>query len=154
MLIMHVQKVTGYCVFVRGNIIFQHNKKKKCYNRIQSWVCELCLKQLLKCHGLDHFGINVNFPMKMYRDNNAAVCIANISVSHQRTKHIKIYCYYARDLVQKDIVSTVYVASNFRGTSSRHLYQGSAIEFLLDAMTSCTWLTPIIQLDREYKTTY
>ena len=50
--------------------------------------------------------------MKMYCDKQTAIFIANNTVFHERTKHVKVDCCLIRDLLLKKQITTAYVRSD------------------------------------------
>ena len=57
-------------------------------------------------------GAQVNLPMNMYCNNQAAIFIANNPTFYKRTKHINVDCHYIRDMVPSGHVSTPYTQSS------------------------------------------
>lgn len=47
--------------------------------------------------------IQVKLPMNLYEDNQAALRIAESSVLHEKSKHIKVDCHY----IQKKVASII-----------------------------------------------
>src|SRR3954469_14035433 len=61
---------------------------------------------------LTTLGSHVPTPMKMFRDNQAAIFIANNPTFQERTKHVEIDCHFIRDMVLKGIISTPFTRSS------------------------------------------
>jgi hypothetical protein len=77
------------------------------YRAIASTVSELTwIKQVLV-----DLKINVNEPMKMFCDNQAARHIASNPVFHEHTKHIEVDCHFIREKVQSKEIETPFVKS-------------------------------------------
>jgi len=71
-------------------------------------TCEMVwLKNLLMRLGFRQLG-----PMPMHYDNQSAICIAQNSVFHERTKHIVIYCHFSRDAWTKKVVTFQFTPSS------------------------------------------
>lgn len=110
------KSTTGYCTFVGGNLVTWKSKKQSVvarssaeaeYRAMASTTCELIwLKALIK-----DLGFETKVPMKLFCDNQAAICIAENPVFHERTKHIEMDCHFIREKIQNKIISTPYVPS-------------------------------------------
>ena len=50
-------------------------------------------------------------PIPIYADNQAAISIAERLKFSKKTKHIAIYYYYIRELVDKDIIRMEYIST-------------------------------------------
>ena len=61
---------------------------------------------------LSEFGVQVDRPMAMHCDNQAAIFIVNNPTFHKRTKHIEVDCHYIRDMVLSGHISTPYTRSS------------------------------------------
>ncbi len=108
------RSITGYCVFVGGNLISWKSKKQNVvsrssaeseYRAMAQSSCEiLWLRQLLA-----EVGITQSSPSKLRCDNQAALHIASNPVYHERTKHIEVDCHFIREKIQENLISTHYV---------------------------------------------
>ncbi|XP_070672606.1 uncharacterized mitochondrial protein AtMg00810-like [Malus domestica] len=93
------KSITGFCTFVRGNLVIWKSKKQSVvarssaeaeYRAMVSTACELIwLKNLLLDLGFPH-----QQPMSLYCDNQATMHIASNPIFHERTKHIEVDCHY------------------------------------------------------------
>ena len=61
---------------------------------------------------LTELGVQVNQPIHMHCDNQAAIHIASNHTFHERTKLIEIDCHYVRDLVVSEAITTPYTRSS------------------------------------------
>ncbi|GAA0168986.1 transmembrane signal receptor [Lithospermum erythrorhizon] len=101
--------ISGYCVFVGGNIVSWKCKKKTVvvrssieseYRAMTHTTCELVwLKQLL-----GELGFQQSRPMDLFCDNQVVVHIASNPVFHERTKHIEVDCHFVRDKLQENTI--------------------------------------------------
>jgi hypothetical protein len=55
---------------------------------------------------LEDFGVKVPDSIPMHCDNKAATFIANHLVFHERTKHIEVDCYFIREAILANPIST------------------------------------------------
>ncbi|XP_021596650.1 uncharacterized mitochondrial protein AtMg00810-like [Manihot esculenta] len=111
------QSVTGFCVFLGGSLISWKTKKQKIvsksfaeaeYRSMGVVMCEL----LWISYILKDLRVNVQFPVSLQCDNQAAIHIANNLVIHERTKHLDIDCHLVREQLQKGFVAPVYMSSS------------------------------------------
>ena len=105
---------SGYCVFVRGNIVSWKSTKqsvvsrssaKSEYRAMTQFVCEIMWLH----HLLMEVSIETPIPEKLRCDNQVALHIASNPVFHERTKHIEIDCYFVHEKIQLDLISIGYV---------------------------------------------
>ena len=61
---------------------------------------------------LSELGFTIQSPMPMCCDNQTAIFIVNNPMFQERMKHIRVDCYYVRDLVMKKIISTSFTPSS------------------------------------------
>ncbi|XP_058217335.1 uncharacterized mitochondrial protein AtMg00810-like [Rhododendron vialii] len=84
----------GYCTFVGGNLVTWKSKKQTMvvrssaeaeYHAMDYTTCEVVWLRSF----LEELGFQVQLPIPMYCDNQAAIHIASNLVFHERTKHIE-----------------------------------------------------------------
>ena len=93
------RSTSGYCVFIRDNLISWKSKKqdvvvrssaKVKYQAMALATCELIwVKQLLQ-----ELRFGKDGQMALVCDNQAALHIASNPVFHERTKHIEVGCHF------------------------------------------------------------
>ncbi|RVW82963.1 Retrovirus-related Pol polyprotein from transposon RE2 [Vitis vinifera] len=111
------RSTSGYCVFIRGNLISWKSKKQDVvvrssaeaeYRAMALATCELIwLKHLLR-----ELRFGKDEQMKLICDNQAALHIASNPVFHERTKHIEVDCHFIREKITSGCVATSFVNSN------------------------------------------
>ncbi|RVX16620.1 Retrovirus-related Pol polyprotein from transposon RE2 [Vitis vinifera] len=109
--------ISGYCVFIGGNLISRKSKKQDVvarssaeaeYRAMALATCELIwLKHLLR-----ELRFEKDEQMKLICDNQAALHIASNPVFHERTKHIEVDCHFIREKIASGCVATSFVNSN------------------------------------------
>ena len=70
-------------------------------------ACEMIWIQLL-CE----MGVATSQPMKMFCDNQTAMCIINNHVFHEPIKHIEVDCHFIQDMIMGKQIVTSYVSSS------------------------------------------
>ena len=95
------RSTSGYCVFIRGNLISWKTKKQDVvakssaeakYRAMALAPCELIwLKHLLQ-----ELRFGKDEQMKLICDNQDALHISSNPVFHERTKHIKVDCHFIK----------------------------------------------------------
>ena len=111
------RSVSGYCVFVNGNIVSWKSKKQNTlskssaeaeYRSMASATCEIMW--ILKI--LDDLGVTGSLlPVKLCCDNKAAIQIAANPVMHEKTKHFDLDVHLIREKVSSGLIETIKVDS-------------------------------------------
>ena len=112
------KSMSGFCVFLGGNLITWSSKKqnavsrsstKSKYRALATTTAELVWIQNL----LTEIGIPLQTqPPILWCDNIGAQALASNLVHHARTKHIKIDVHFIRNLVAEKKLEVRYVSSN------------------------------------------
>ena len=107
------KSTSGYCFQFCNGLISWRTSKQTCvalstaeaeYVALSAAAQEaVWLKQLF----ID-LNINSNEPVKMYEDNQSAICLAENPKDHSKTKHIAIKYHYLRDLVANNEIEIEY----------------------------------------------
>ena len=111
------RSTSGYCVFIRGNLISWKSKKQDVVAR-SSAEAEYRAMTLATCEliWLKHFLQELRFgkdeQMKLICDNQAALHISSNPVFHERTKHIEVDCHFIREKIASGCIYTSFVNSN------------------------------------------
>jgi hypothetical protein len=111
------RSTTGYCMFVRGNLMSWKSKKQHMVARSSAEVeyramtftssCELIwLKNLLV-----DLSVHIHTPMILFCDNQVTMHIAANPVFHEHTKHLEVDCHYIRQQVQAKLIQTFYICT-------------------------------------------
>ena len=68
-------------------------------------MCEgLWLQKLL-----EELHITVEIPIKLYRDNKAAINISHNPVQHDKTKHIEVDRHFIKEKIEKGMICMTYI---------------------------------------------
>ena len=114
--IVRRRSTTGYCTFLRGNLVTWKSKKQNVVARsstelefrvIAQGLCELLWLKII----LDDLRIKWDYPMKLYYDNKSAINIAHNPIQHDRTKHIEVERHFIKEKLEEGVVCMSYVPS-------------------------------------------
>lgn len=95
------KSISGYCVFLRTNLISWKSKKQVTvshsfaeaeYQSVATTVCEI----LWLSYVLQDLQLPPPHPIPLWCDNQTAIYIATNPLFHERTKHIEIDCHHVR----------------------------------------------------------
>ncbi|RVX19573.1 Retrovirus-related Pol polyprotein from transposon RE1 [Vitis vinifera] len=117
--------ISGYCVFIGGNLISWKSKKQDVVVR-SNVEAEYRVMALATCeliwlrHLLRELRFGKDEQMKLICDNQAALHIASNPIFHERTKHIEVDCHFIREKIASGCVATSFVNSNDQ--PSRHFH--------------------------------
>lgn len=106
-------------MFLGDSLISWKTKKQKTVSK-SSAEAELrsMSKSASEVTWVDGIYEDLNFsipkPITLYCDNKAANYIAHNPVYRERTKHLKLDCYYIRDCIEEGLLSTAYIKSSLQ----------------------------------------
>ncbi|KAM2000679.1 hypothetical protein ACFX16_007955 [Malus domestica] len=110
------QRIVGYFVIVRGNLVSWCSKKQKVvarssaeaeYRSMAHGVCELLwVKNLLR-----DLGFRPKHVMRLHCDNKAAIDIAHNPVQHDRTKHVEVDRHFIKEKIKARLIEVPFVKS-------------------------------------------
>ena len=111
------RSISGYCVFIGGNLISWKSKKQHVVAR-SSAEAEYRAMTLTTCEliWLRHLLQELRFgnDEQMICDNQAALHISSNPVFHERTKHIEVDCHFIREKIASGCMATSFVDSNYQ----------------------------------------
>ncbi|GJV44055.1 ribonuclease H-like domain-containing protein [Tanacetum coccineum] len=113
------RSTSGYCVFLRNNLLFRSSKRQPTLSRshaeaeyrgVANVVAETCwLHNLLR-----ELYTPLSSAALVYCDNVSAVYLSSNPIQHQRTKHIETDIHFVRDLVAVGQVRVLHVPSCYQ----------------------------------------
>lgn len=108
------RSTSGYCTFLRGNLVTWRSKKQNVVARTSAeaefrsmaqGICEvLWLKRVL-----EELRRPMGHPLKLYYNNKATISIVHNSIQNDRTKHIEIDRYFIKEKLEEGIICTPFV---------------------------------------------
>ena len=142
------RSTSGYCVFIRGNLISWKSKKQDVvvrssaeaeYRAMTLATCELIwLKHLLQ-----ELRFGKEEQIKFICDNQAVLHISSNLVFHERTKHIEVDCYFIKENIASGYMTTSFVNSNnqIADLFTKSL-RGPRINYICDKLSSFDLYAP------------
>ncbi|KAI9162582.1 hypothetical protein LWI28_028704 [Acer negundo] len=107
------RSTSGYCTYVRGNLVTWRSKKQSVVSRSSAeaeframahGICEgIWLRRLLT-----ELKVPMEGAMRMFCDNQAAISIAKNPVHHDRTKHVEIDRHFIKEKLEEGSVKLIY----------------------------------------------
>ncbi|RVW59741.1 Retrovirus-related Pol polyprotein from transposon RE1 [Vitis vinifera] len=126
------RSTTGYCTYVWGNLV--------------TWRRLWLLKLLEELH------IIVEFPIKLYCDNKAAISISHNPVQHDKTKHIEVDRHFIKEKIEKGTICMTYIPTREQlAYIFTKGYRDLALKILF---ASWTWSISMIQLEGSVEILY
>ena len=108
------RSISGYYVFVGGNLVSWKSKKQRVVScssaKSEYGAMTRSVREIMWLHQL-LLAVSIEIPVlaKFWCDNLVAFHIASNPVFHERTKHIDINCHFVREKIQLRLISTGYV---------------------------------------------
>ena len=111
------RSISGYWVFIGGNLISWKSKKQDVVVR-SSAEAEHRVMALATCeliwlkHLLQELKFGKDGQIKLIRDNQVVLHISSNPVFHERTKHIEVDCHFIRENIASGCMTISFVNSN------------------------------------------
>ncbi|XP_057251310.1 uncharacterized mitochondrial protein AtMg00810-like [Beta vulgaris subsp. vulgaris] len=113
------RSLTGFCIFLGKSLVCWKTKKQKVVSKSS---CEAEFRSMSQTtseiawvtgifEDLQH---ELPKPIPLFCDNKSAEYIAHNPALHDRTKHLKLDCYYIRDNIEDGTISTIHVKSSMQ----------------------------------------
>ena len=127
------RSTSGYCTYVGGNLVTWRSKKQNVESRssakvkfrvfaqgiqaIDQGMCEVIWIRRI----LQELNVLEALPMKLYRDNKAAISI----VHRDGTKHVEVNKHFIKEKIERGIVCITYVLTGGQVTNllTKSLYK-------------------------------
>ena len=112
--VMDRRSTSGYCIFVRGNMVTWQSKKQNVIARssaeaefrtIAQGICEVLWIKIL----LEQLKVIRRLPMNVFCDNKADIAIAHYLVLHDRTKHVEVYKHFIKEKLEEGLICMPYI---------------------------------------------
>ena len=142
------RSISGYCVFIEGNLIYWKSKKQDVvakssaeaeYRVMALATCELIWLKLL----LQELRFGMDEQMKLICDNQTALHILSNLVFHERTKLIEVDCHFIKEKIASGCMITSFVNSNgqLADIFTKSL-RGLRIKFICDELNAFDLYAP------------
>lgn len=110
------RSISGYCVFVGGNLVSWRSKKQSIVSRstaeAEYRAMSLVVSEMLWVRSLlSELNVPRNGPLRVWCDNNSAINIANNPVQHDRTKHVEIDRFFIEEKLDDGTMELCHVNS-------------------------------------------
>ena len=114
---MDRRSTSGYCTFVRENLVTWKSKKHNVVVRssaeaefrvVSHGVCEI----LWIKRQLEELKVTSSLPMKVFCDNKAVIAIAYNLVLHDRTKHVEVDKHFIKEKLEEWLICMPYIPTN------------------------------------------
>ncbi|TYJ97386.1 Beta-galactosidase [Cucumis melo var. makuwa] len=111
------KSTSGYCTFVWGNLVTWRSKKQSVvarssaeaeYRVMSLGICEEIWLQKV----LSDLHQECETPLKLFRDNKAAISIANNPIQHDRTKYVEIDRHFIKERLDSRNICIPYIPSS------------------------------------------
>ncbi|RVW90282.1 Retrovirus-related Pol polyprotein from transposon RE1 [Vitis vinifera] len=142
------RSTTDYCVFFGGNLVAWKSKKQSVvshssaefeYRAIAQATCEIIWIHQLLCE----VGMKCTMLAKLWCDYQAALHIAANPIYHERTKHIEVDCYFIREKIEENLVSTGYVKTGEQlGDIFTEALNGTRVEYFCNKLVMINIYAP------------
>ena len=112
--VMDRRSTSGYCIFVRGNLVTWRSKKQNVIARssaeaefrtIAQGICEVLWIKIL----LEQLNVIRRLPMNVFCDNKADIAIAHYLVLHDRTKHVEVDKHFIKEKLEEGLICMPYI---------------------------------------------
>ncbi|RDX94047.1 Copia protein, partial [Mucuna pruriens] len=113
------RSTSGYCMFLRGNLVTWRSKKQNVVARSSAEAEFRAMAQGI-CEGLwmkiilDDLKVKYEGHIKLFCDNNLAISIAHNPVQHNRTKHIEIGRRFIKNKLDSGLIVTAHVPTGLQ----------------------------------------
>jgi hypothetical protein len=139
------RSVTGYVVRIGGTAVIWRSKLQGLSTQSTMEAEYVALSEVVKeilfvIHLFLEFKIQVDYPIKIWEDNDACIQLAKDPVFRDRAKHIEVRYHLVRDLVEDSTVSVEYVeTSKQMANGFTKPVDHTSMEEMMIAMNLCAW---------------
>lgn len=111
------RSISGYCVFLGGNLISWHSKKQSVISKSSAEseygaMDIACLEITWVCSVMKELDLKLLSSPLLLSDGTSSAIIATNPMLHPKTKHIEIDFHFFRDKVERKKVEIAFVSSN------------------------------------------
>lgn len=113
------RSLTGWCIFLGKSLVSWKTKKQKTVSKSSTESEFRSMSQttseIVWVEGvLAALHCTIPKPIPLFCDNQAANHIAHDPVLHERTKHLKLDCFYVRENIEDGFISTHHIKSSLQ----------------------------------------
>lgn len=112
--LVHIRFTSGYCIFLKGNLVTWRNKKQNIVNRsseeseFKAMTQRMCKFIQLKMI-LENMKVQLDGLIRLYCSNKSTINIVQNSVQYDNIKHIEVDRYLIKEKLDNGNMHLIYV---------------------------------------------
>lgn len=111
------KSISGYVFKVYTSLVSWATKKQPTVS-LSSTEAEFISLSMASCEAVwisnmvKEMNVNINYPIKLFEDNQSCIYIANNPKEHGRMKHLDVKFNFVRELITNNVIQIIYISTN------------------------------------------